>query len=111
MRPNVAALLVAMILAPSRAAAQGDPMDPYGPPPAEPTPPPTPEPAPAPTPTPAPQADGDIDDQVAQALHRRGLQLYERGDLVSARMLFAESLERSPDGTVASESLRMLRAC
>jgi len=54
--------------------------------------------------------EDDIDDQVAQALYRRGVQLYQRGAAADAKTLFIESLERSPRGRASGEALRMLRA-
>ncbi|HYU16118.1 MAG TPA: hypothetical protein VEL05_08610, partial [Candidatus Acidoferrum sp.] len=52
----------------------------------------------------------DVDDLVAQALYRRGVELYRRGAPADAKTLFIESLERSPSGRAAGEALRMLRA-
>ena len=81
---------------PAAEAPKEQPVDPYGEPPTEAPPPPT-DPA------------DDIDDQVAQALYARGQQLLQRGDAASAKLLFIESLERSPKGTRSSDALRYLR--
>jgi len=69
-----------------------------------------PEPVNEPGPKSSLGADDDVDDQVAQALYRRGVALYRRGATADARTMFIESLERSPKGTVSGEALRMLRA-
>jgi hypothetical protein len=54
--------------------------------------------------------EDDVDAEVAQALYRRGVALYRRGAAAEAKMLFIESLERSPRGRVSADALRMLRA-
>lgn len=51
-----------------------------------------------------------IDDHVAKWLHERGLELYTDGDYANAKKMFIESLERSPEGPTADESLSMLRS-
>jgi hypothetical protein len=133
---SLAALLLAA-LGPGRALAQPppasvpkseQPVDPYAQPAPEPAPrqeppaaaePPAageqpaagePEPGSEPGPKSSLGADDDVDDQVAQALYRRGVALYRRGATADARTMFIESLERSPKGTVSGEALRMLRA-
>lgn len=129
-RLSSAALVAALLMAPAAARAQDAPIDPYGDKPAAPKkeppkPAPAPQPAPAPPPSdqpvdpygeppadaPPPAVDpaDDIDDQVAQALYARGQQLLQRGDAASAKMLFVESLERSPKGTRSSDAIRYLR--
>lgn len=50
-----------------------------------------------------------IDDQVAEALYQRALYLLHQGDPADAKMLFVESLERSPRGPSSAGALRMLR--
>jgi len=81
---------------PAAEAPKEQPVDPYG------------EPPPETPPAPSDPAD-DIDDQVAQALYARGQQLLQRGDPANAKVLFIESLERSPKGTRSSDALRYLR--
>ena len=54
-------------------------------------------------------AADDIDDQVAASLFERGKQLYSEGDHANAKKLFIESLERSPKGPAAKDSLAFLR--
>jgi hypothetical protein len=89
---------------------RGDqPVDPYAEP-AAPAPEPGPDPEPEGAPPPSVDAGDDIDDQVAQGLYRRGVELYKRGAAADAKRLFIESLERSPRGRVSGEALRMLRA-
>ncbi len=103
---------------PPAAQPRGDqPVDPYAQPPADkPEPPREAEPAePAePESEPGPNSglgdEDDVDDQVAQALYRRGVALYRRGAAAEAKTLFIESLERSPKGRVSADALRMLRA-
>ncbi|HTE51717.1 MAG TPA: hypothetical protein VK698_12775 [Kofleriaceae bacterium] len=85
------------------------PVDPYAPSTSGPENQPSPDPGLEQGEPPGPP-DDDIDDQVAQALYRRGVQLYRRGSTAGAKMLFVESLERSPRGRSSGEALRMLRA-
>ncbi|HEY8146573.1 MAG TPA: hypothetical protein VIG06_28015 [Kofleriaceae bacterium] len=131
-----ALLAAAVVLGPATARAQDDPVDPYAQPDkpaakpkdkpkAKPPEPPAEKPAELPKeqpvdpyseappeepPPPSLDPADDIDDQVAQALQARGQQLLQRGDAASAKMLFIESLERSPKGPRSSETLRSLRA-
>ncbi len=120
--PSVAIAALAMLAARGAAAQpppqpRGDqPVDPYAAPPAdkpEAEPPRGPEP-PEPESEPGPNSglgdEDDVDDQVAQALYRRGVALYRRGAAAEAKTLFIESLERSPKGRVSADALRMLRA-
>ena len=118
-RPGVAlaSVLTALIAwaGPARhaAAQSGEPVDPYA------APAPRPEKQPGQNSGRAPdpdadaaelsQPDDDLDDQVAQALYRRGVLLYRRGDAAAAKQLFIESLERSPRGRSSEEAARMLR--
>ncbi len=60
---------------------------------------------------PGPPSPGTIGEQVASALYNRGMTLFELGDIASAKKLFAESLERSPEGGSAVDALGMLRRC
>lgn len=102
--------------APSAAAQSGEPVDPYAAP-AAPAPPPEKQPGQESSSAPDPDADAaelgapddDLDDRVAQALYRRGVLLYRRGDAAAAKQLFIESLERSPRGRSSAEAARMLR--
>ena len=55
-----------------------------------------------------PQAE--IDDAVAAALYERGRSLFGSGDWNNAKLMFIESLERSPTGAVADNALAMLRS-
>jgi len=101
---------------PPAAAPKGgqpeQPVDPYAEPPAEPPaaePKSPPEPEGEPRPSSGLDGDDDVDDQVAQSLYRRGVALYRHGSTAEAKTLFIESLERSPNGRMAGEALRMLR--
>lgn len=98
---------------PSSQPRSDQPVDPYAPPAdkpqAEPRDP-APEPENEPGPSPGLGDEDDVDDQVAQALYRRGVALYRRGAAAEAKTLFIESLERSPKGRVSGDALRMLRA-
>ncbi|MCP4449002.1 MAG: hypothetical protein GY811_27260 [Myxococcales bacterium] len=60
---------------------------------------------------PAPPSPTGMGEQVAAALYNRGMALYELGDIGSAKKLFGESLERSPNGSRAGDALAMLRKC
>lgn len=135
-RRTLGLVAAALLLAPAAARGQGEaPLDPYEqptpakkaparkPPAKKATPPPAAEPPaeapkdqpvdpygqPAEAPPPPPDPADDIDDQVAQALYARGQQLLQRGDAGNAKLLFIESLERSPKGTRSSDALRYLR--
>jgi hypothetical protein len=55
-------------------------------------------------------AQGDIDEQVAEALYQRGLVLFQQGDYENAKKLFIESLERSATGPRSKDALRLLRS-
>jgi hypothetical protein len=115
---SVAIAILVGVLELNRAAAQAppapdeQPVDPYAPQAPE-EPASQPENQPGQDPGPGPDtsaADDDIDEQVAQVLYRRGLQLYRSGAAADAKTLFVESLERSPRGRSAGDALRMLRA-
>lgn len=60
---------------------------------------------------PSAPSPGAIGEQVAAALYSRGMSLFELGEVASAKKLFVESLERSPDGSRAGDALGMLRKC
>ena len=52
-----------------------------------------------------------VDHAVARALLERATALFDQGDPANAKMLLAESLERSPRGPHAEEALQLLRQC
>jgi len=60
---------------------------------------------------PGPEAEPPIEVLVASALFDRGMYLFGKGDVVNAKQLFIEALERNPDGPKSGDARSMVRTC